>query len=115
MTLERTLRVNQLIKKELGQMMIKEVDMPEGALVTLTRVETASNLIQSRVYISVLPREEVQNVLEILKKTTYDLQQKLNERLKMRPTPKIIFIEEKQTAEAGRVEELIEKIHQHNV
>ena len=107
-------KVNQLIKKELGQMILREVDLPEGTLVTLTRVETTPNLIQAKVYISVLPQEMSQDVLEILKKLVYDLQQKLNERLRMRPIPRIIFAEEKTTREAGRVEELLEKIQKNN-
>lgn len=107
---ERVLQVNQLIKKELGQIILKEVDFPENILVTLTRVETAPNLIQAKAYISVMPQEKARDVLEILKKLIYNLQQKLNKRLRMRPIPRIQFIEEKTTREAGRIEELIEKI-----
>jgi len=110
MSSERIYRVNQLIKKELGQIILKEIDWPEGVLVTMTRVETTLNLIEAKVYISILPQEKAQNVIITLKKLVYGLQQKLNERLKMRPTPKIIFVEEKATSEAGRVEELLETI-----
>src|SRR3989344_3500573 len=111
----RVPQVNQLIKKELGRIMLREVDLPEGALITLTRVETSSNLIQAKIYISVMPQEMARDVLEILKKQVYFLQQKLNERLKMRPIPKIMFAEEEATREAGRIEELLEKIHKNNV
>lgn len=111
---ERIPQVNQLIKKELGRLILKEVDLPEGVLVTLTRVETASNLIEAKVYISSMPDDQLPGILSILRKNVYFLQQKLNERLKMRPIPKIIFIEEKSTREAGRVEELLEKIHKNH-
>lgn len=84
--------------------------MPEGVLVTLTRVETLPNLIESKVYISVMPEDKTADVLDILRKIVYFLQQKLNKRLGMRPIPKIMFVEEKATKEAGRVEELLEKI-----
>lgn len=114
MSTERVPQVNQLIKKELSQIMLREADFPEGVLVTLTRVETSANLIQVKAHISVMPQEMSRHVLEILKKLVYDLQQKLNDRLKMRPIPKIMFIEERQTAEAGRVEELLEEIHKNN-
>lgn len=112
---ERIPQVNQLIKKELGPMIFKEVDFPEGTLlVTLTRVETTPNLIQAKAYISVMPREMAQDVLRVLKKLVYSLQQKLNERLRIRPVPRIQFVEEIKTAEAGRIEELLEKIHKNN-
>ena len=112
--LNRVLRVNQLIKKELSQIILKEADFPEGVLATLTRVETSSNLIQAKVYVSVMPEEKLSVILDILRKMVYFLQQKLNERLKMRPIPKIMFMGEKKTAEAGRIEELLEKIHKNN-
>ncbi|MBI2626614.1 MAG: 30S ribosome-binding factor RbfA [Candidatus Nealsonbacteria bacterium] len=110
MASERIPQVNQLIKKELGQIILREVDLPEGVLVTLTRVETLPNLIESKVYISVLPDEKTAEILGTLKKIVYSLQQKLNKRLKMRPIPKIMFVEEIATKEAGRVEELLEEI-----
>lgn len=94
--------------------MLREADFPDGLLVTVTRVETSSNLIQAKVYISVMPHESVREILEILRKSVYSLQQKLNERLRMRPIPKIIFIEETATREAGRIEELLEKIHKND-
>lgn len=106
----RIQRVSQLIKKELSQLLLKEVDFPEGVLVTITRVETSANLFQAKVYISVMPEEKLSKVLQILDKLIYFLQQRLNKRLKMRPIPRIIFMEEKTTAEAGRVEELLEQV-----
>lgn len=111
MTTERIPRVNQLIKKELGWIMLKEVDFPEGVLVTLTRVEVSPNLIEAKIYISVMPENQSSPVFKILKRQIYFLQQKLNNRLKMRPIPKIQFVEEKSTREAGKIEELLEEIH----
>jgi len=54
--------------------------------------------------------EKTQKVLQILSRQIYELQQKLNQRLQMRPIPKINFIEEKETSEAGRIEEILEKL-----
>ncbi len=108
---KRIQRVNQLTKKELSQIILRGVDFPEGVLVTVTRVETSPNLTESRVYVSIMPENQITKILNILEKLIYFLQQKLNKRLKMRPLPKIIFMEEKKTAEAGRIEEILEKIH----
>ncbi len=107
-------RINQLIKKELSQILWREVDFPKNFLVTVTRVETSVDLNRAKVYISVMPEGETSKVLQILDKLIYFLQQKLNKRLKMRPTPRIQFVEEKRTVEAGRIEELLEKIHGNN-
>lgn len=107
---QRIQRVNQLIKKELSQIILQEIDFPKNALVTITRVDSSPNLIQTKVYVSVIPEDKIEDVLEILEKSIYDLQQILNKRLNMRPVPKIKFVMEKETVEAGRIEELLEEI-----
>ena len=99
-----------MIKKEFSQIILREISFPRGILATITRVETSSNLIQARIYVSTLPENKTAEVLEILNSNIYDLQQILNKRLKMRPVPKIKFVKEKETAGAGRIEELLEEI-----
>jgi ribosome-binding factor A len=121
----RIQRVNQLIKKELSQIILREIEFPPGILVTVTRVETTSNLIEAKIFISVIPahlnfakqnlggpEEKILDVLKILKQNIYELQQKINKRLKMRPVPRISFIEEKKTKEAASIEEILHKLNQ---
>ncbi len=128
----RIQRVNSLIKNELSQILLKEVDFPKNVLVTITQVEVSNNLSQAKVHISVMlarplrlakqggrvrrslgeggPEEQVDRVFKILNRQIYDLQQKLNKRLEMRPIPRIKFVKEEKTSEAARVEELLEEI-----
>lgn len=101
-------RVNQLIKEELSQIILREVEFPSGVLVTLTRVETSSNLNESRVYISCIPETEQEKVMSILNSQVWRLQQLLNKRLRIRPIPKIIFSKEKETVEASKIEQVLE-------
>ncbi len=118
---KRIQRVNQLIKKELSQVLLREVDWEEGGvfpqkpspkdiLVTITRVDTSPNLRESKVFISTVPENKSQRILEILNRKIYELQQKINRRLKMRPVPRIKFSKERETAEAGRIEEILEEL-----
>lgn len=106
----RLQRVNALIKKELSQIFLKEVDFPKDVLVTITRCESSKDLNQAKVYISVMPEDNIDKVFEILDRRIYDIQQTLNRRLKMRPIPRIEFQKEEKTEEAARVEELLEEV-----
>jgi len=105
---KRIQQVNQLIKRELSQILLRQVEFPADILVTVTRVETTANLIESKIYISVLPENQADKIIKFLNRKIYEIQQILNKRLKMRPVPQIKFWEEKETREAGRVEELLE-------
>lgn len=106
---QRIQKVNELIKRELAQIILKEIDFGPGVLVTLTRVESSVDLRSAKVFVSVFPERKTGEVFRILNKELYDLQQRLNKRLNMRPIPRIRFVEEKEVKRAARIEELLEK------
>ena len=107
---KRIQRLNQLIKKEVAQLILREVEFPKDVLVTVTRAEVTPDLRESKVYVSIMPEKEESQILDFLNRRIFLLQKKIDKRLKMRPVPKISFLEEKSTAEAGRIEEILEKL-----
>ena len=124
---KRIQRLNQLIKKEVAQLILREIDWEEGGwrpkdvLVTVTRAEVTPDLKESKVYVSVMftphrtcsgagPEKNKEQILDFLNKRVFLLQKKIDKRLKMRPVPKISFVQEKSTAEAGRIEEILERL-----
>ncbi len=107
----RIQQINELIKRELSQILVKEVDFPKDVLVTITRVKTSIDLKRTRVYISVIPINQSPKVFQALNREIYNLQRKINKRLQAKTIPKIEFIQEKETNRAARIEELLEKIN----
>ena len=107
---KRIQRVNELIKRELSQILLRDVEFPRDILVTVTRVETSPDLRESRVYVSTMPAIKSREILKVLNQLIYGIQQEINKRLKMRPIPKIIFIREEKVKEAARIEEILEKL-----
>ena len=114
----RIQQINQLIKQELSQIILREIDFPEDILVTITRVKTSIDLKRARVYISMIPaspkgrpENNISEVFQALNREIYNLQQKINKRLQIKTVPKIEFIEEKEISKAARIEELLEKIY----
>ena len=106
----RILQINELIQKELGQIILREVEFPKNTLVTITRVETSPDLSQAKVYVSCLPDNQGDRMLQILKRQGYHIQHKLNKRLGTKIIPRIRFVKELKTMQAGRVEEILDKI-----
>ena len=86
---ERIPKVNELLQQELGSILLRELDVSENTLVTLTRVDTAPNLQQAKIYISVMPEEKEKEVLRLLQTEVYRIQQFLNKRHNMRQGPRI--------------------------
>jgi len=102
-------KFNSLLKKEISNILVRDFGFGD-ALVTLTRVQTTGNLIETKAYISVLPEDKTDHVIKTLNKGVYDVQQKINKLLNMRPIPKIKFVKDEIIAEASRIEKLLEKI-----
>ncbi|MBU4030756.1 ribosome-binding factor A [Patescibacteria group bacterium] len=102
-------KVNELLRQEVSKLLLKEVDF-EGAFVTITNVDTAPNLQQSKIMISVLPNEKIEKVLDIMSRNIFHLQKSLNKKLYMRPVPKMIFEIDKVEEHAQRIEEILGKI-----
>lgn len=109
MSTNRIDKVNSLLEHEISKIILKDFYF-SGSLVTLTHVDTTANLIEARAYISVLPEEKTDKVLEVLDKAVYDVQQKINKMLNMRPIPKIIFMRDEKVVEAARVEALLSQL-----
>ncbi len=107
---KRILRINALIKEVLSQLILREIEFPSNILVTVTRVATSADLRESKVFISTIPEEKLDKVLQILNKKIYFLQQKFNQKVKMKPLPRLKFFPEEKTAEAAKVEEILEEL-----
>ena len=105
----RVKKINELIKQEAGQLLLKEVDF-NNILVTITDVDTSPDLKQAKIKICVIPSEKDEEVLEIIKRNIFNVQQRLNKRLRMRPVPKMKFEIDKVEANAQRIEELLGKV-----
>lgn len=105
----RRAKLQNLIKKELGNIILKEIDNDPGILLTLTRVEITSDFSRAKIFISVMPKEKEEEIFDNLNQKVYFLQQKLNKRLKIE-IPKIIFEKEKKITEAAKIENILEKL-----
>lgn len=82
-------KVNSHIKRVFSEILQKEANLPTDCLVTVSEVETASNLRVADVWISVMPADKARKTMKKLKPQMYDLQGALNRELEMRPLPRI--------------------------
>ena len=64
---DRMRRVNTLIQQQLGRILSSELELPSGCIITIAKVETSRDLHRARVGISVLPIEQVETVLKLIR------------------------------------------------
>jgi ribosome-binding factor A len=108
---ERIKKVNELLKQEINQLLLREVDF-RGAFVTITDIDTSSDLKYTNVKIVIYPEDKTHEVFKILEKDIYDIQQGLNKRLhrSIKYVPKIRFEIDKTETKAQEVEKTLSKI-----
>ncbi|PIR86618.1 MAG: ribosome-binding factor A [Candidatus Harrisonbacteria bacterium CG10_big_fil_rev_8_21_14_0_10_49_15] len=102
---KRKERVSELIQRELGQIILREVELT--AITTITRVEVTAKLDFARVYISVLPDDKLNEALKLLGRRSRYLQSLLLRKLNIKPMPTIGFYEDKGAASAAKVEKAL--------
>jgi len=75
---ERHRKINDLLRDEVGAILLHELDLDFDALVTVTRVTVSEDLNNAKVLVSVLPDKFTSIVLAEIKKNVYAFQQLLN-------------------------------------
>ena len=103
-------KINELIKQELSQILLREEEFGEGVLATILDVDTTADQKEATIIFSVWPDDKGTEVLKKLNARIWQLQQFLNKRLSMHPVPKIRFILNTDEVASQRVEELINKV-----
>ncbi len=112
---DRTSKLNELIHQELDKIILKEVEMPDGVIVTLRRAKTDGDMKNCQIIISVWPEERKLEGLKALRKVAGHLQTLLNKKVNIHHTPRIAFRlatpdDDKEQNEAMELDSLFEQI-----
>lgn len=104
-------RVNQMIRREVADIIRTEVKDPRLGFITITHVEVSRDLQHAKIYFSVLGNaeqgEEVQKGLDSAKGYIRRL---IGQRVRMRYTPELNFIQDRSIEESFHIEETLEKL-----
>ncbi len=103
----RITKVNEQLRKLLGEIMERELSLKPGVIITIPKVDTSKDLRYTRMFISVFPERETNYVVETLKKELSGIQKKLYAKLYMRPMPKLAFEIDTTAQEADKVEKIL--------
>jgi len=106
----RTEKLNELIRDHLGEIFSRDLNFKPGIFITISKVDTTTNLRYTRVFVSIFPEKETNYVLISLKKEIYSIQGKLNKKLKMKIFPKIEFRLDESEIKADEIEKILKKI-----
>jgi ribosome-binding factor A len=110
MPTRRTVRVAEVLRKELAACMSRSSDL-EGLLITISSVELPPDMKQAFIYVSTLhPETEQAQTLTVLNRNRREWQSIIGRRLGTKFTPQLIFRFDDAVERGDRVMEILTKL-----
>lgn len=103
-------RINEEIQRELSSLIRGLKDPRVHGLVSITAVDTTPDLRYAKIYVSVLDKSDVNEVVKGLKSAGGYLRRELGRAVQLRYTPELTFVADDSIAEGAHILELIEKM-----
>lgn len=112
---KRSERVAELIQQHISKI-IQELDISELGFVTITGVKLTDDLLDAKVYYSIIGSEEkIKDSTKILNTLLPEIRHQIARRINLRRTPVITLIFDKTPEHANKIFEILEKIKSENI
>jgi ribosome-binding factor A len=104
-------RVNEVVKRELSELILRDLNFEPAVLVTVTAVDISPNLKQCHVYVSVIGASyQKSDVIAELEEHRTSLQRELSKRVVLKYTPHLHFKLDNSIERGSRVIEIIQDL-----
>jgi ribosome-binding factor A len=108
---QRTERIDELLRQEIGQALEREVTDPGLGFVTVTEVETSPDLSFAKVWVSVIgPAEQRKESLAALRRATPFIRHGLGAKLRLRRIPELDFRLDDSVERGTRVMHILDEL-----
>lgn len=108
----RQQKVARLLQKEVGEIFNrKEVNTPQGIMVSITQVRMTPDLGLAKIYLSLFPNQEREKALEEIRKKTSEIRYTLGNKVgkQLRHIPELHFYLDDSFDYAEKIDELLKK------
>lgn len=108
----RANRVGEQIKKEISEIILRELKDPRISFITVTDVEVTGDLQQAKIFISIMgSEEEKEATLAGLSKALGFIRSEIGKRIRLRKTPEISFHLDESIEYGNRIDQLLAEIN----
>lgn len=108
---KRADRVSDLIKKEISQMLLKEVKDPHIGFMTITGVDVSNDLHLAKVFYTILgDQKQVRKSAQALNRVSPFIKRQLGKRLRLRYIPDIIFRYDYSLEYGSRIDNILDHL-----
>lgn len=109
--MSRQNKLNQLLKKEISNIIHNELNDPRLGFITITRVELTQDLRYAKVFFSVLGKDQdYERTKKALDSALGFIRRLIAQRIRLRFTPEIAFKEDRSAEYTLKVQEMLDQI-----
>jgi ribosome-binding factor A len=108
-------RVAELIKREVSQMLISGIkdDRVGAGMVSVTDVDVSGDLQHAKIFVSIYGSDEAKaETMAGLKSATGYVRSELGQRIRLRRTPEVVFLEDRSLERGDRILSLLNRLNQ---
>ena len=111
MSQTRVEKVQELMKQEVSEIVLRELKDPRIGFVTVTEVKCTADLREAKIYVSVMGSDDqVKNTLAGLKSSMGFIRREIGRRIRLRFTPEISLALDKSLDYSAHIQELLLKV-----
>ena len=111
MASHRLLRVRELLKREIGEAIRREIPVQQAGLVSVTDVDVGGDLKNAKVYLSLLgTAEQKKTAFKLLNENRPRIQSLVAKTVVLKYTPKLKFLFDDSVERGNRVVRIIEEL-----
>ena len=107
------IRINDEIKREISEILRADMKDPRlGVITSVIKTQTTNDLKYCKVYVSILGDEEKKaEVMQALKNARGYIRSLIAQRINLRVTPEITFIQDDSLEYSFKINEMLKSIH----
>ncbi len=107
---KRSERVADLLRQEISEIIFRQIKDPRIGFITVTGVDVTKDLKFAKVFISVLKKDETEQIINILNRAVHYIRGEVAKRIRIKFIPQIEFFEDRSLDYGEKIDTLLEQI-----
>lgn len=104
-------RVRELLKRELGEIIRRQIPIAEGGVISVNDVGLAADLQSAKVFVSIVGSKEQQKQgATLLRNNTIVIQNLLGQAVVLKHTPHLLFVVDDSIERGNRILEIMDEL-----
>lgn len=107
---KRSVRVNDLLRKEIAEIIMHKLKDPRVGFVTVTGVKVSDDLRHAKVYVSIFENVKRDETLKILNSSAGFIRGELGARVRMKFIPQLFFAFDESIEYGAKIDRILDEI-----